>query len=115
MSHILFNQHSLQTDNVEQGESQPQFMSLVQNLLRDPNERSNFFQVQFCRIIEFISTLANFTKFIYSIDSTKYTNVKNAHFCCRLTDQVFGLDCRKCATHCRNVQNSVTSIRWNWK
>lgn len=51
MCHIIFNQHSLQTDNVEQGESQPQFMSLVQNLLRDPNERSNFFQVQFCGII----------------------------------------------------------------
>lgn len=47
----LFNQHSVQVDNVEQGEPQPQFMSLVQNLLSDPNERSNFFQVQFCRMI----------------------------------------------------------------
>ncbi|TWW81750.1 hypothetical protein D4764_01G0015650 [Takifugu flavidus] len=34
----------LKTDNTEQGKSQPQFMSLIQNLLRDPNERSNFFQ-----------------------------------------------------------------------
>lgn len=38
---------SLQTDNAEQGVSHSQFMSLVQNLLRDPDERSNFFQVHF--------------------------------------------------------------------
>lgn len=37
----------LQTENAEQGVSHSQFMSLVQNLLRDPDERSSFFQVHF--------------------------------------------------------------------
>lgn len=45
--HMSFLTLSLQTDNAEQGVSHSQFMSLVQNLLRDPDERSNFFQVHF--------------------------------------------------------------------
>jgi len=35
----------LQADNAEQEVSDSQFMGLVQNLLRNPEERRNFFQV----------------------------------------------------------------------
>lgn len=37
----------LQADQTEQEESDTHFMRLVQNLLRDPQERTNFFQVFF--------------------------------------------------------------------
>ncbi|XP_073345241.1 uncharacterized protein [Pagrus major] len=35
---------NVETDNAEQGDSDSHFMGLVQNLLRDPEERTNFFQ-----------------------------------------------------------------------
>lgn len=50
--YINFNNVSLQSDNTEQGVSHSQFMSLVQNLLRDAEERSNFFQVR-CDAMQF--------------------------------------------------------------
>lgn len=42
LNHLL-----LQSDNAEQESSDSHFMRLVQNLLRDPEERKNFFQVSF--------------------------------------------------------------------
>lgn len=36
----------LQTENPEQDASDSHFMGLVRNLLRDPDERRNFFQVR---------------------------------------------------------------------
>lgn len=43
----ILNHLLLQSDNAEQESSDSHFMRLVQNLLRDPDERKNFFQVSF--------------------------------------------------------------------
>lgn len=43
---VILKYVSFQTENAEQGVPHSQFMSLVQNLLRDPAERVSFFQVR---------------------------------------------------------------------
>lgn len=49
---VCFFHLVLQSDNAEQGESDSHFLGLVQNLLRDPDERTNFFQVHFGCMLE---------------------------------------------------------------
>lgn len=48
LNHLL-----LQSDNAAQEASDSHFMRLVQNLLRDPEERKNFFQVSFGCILPY--------------------------------------------------------------